>query len=187
MMATKMWDDTDGALVSTFLSSGLDLAKEELWSSWWTRARRYRNSIGRLGMGHPREGEPDLRVASGAFWRARWQQGKRTCDRRLVPLGGHGDSRASGLARGVWCLLESTVTAGQAECDRRASGHLLDAQQVRPLLIWHEHPGAGSIQRRGGDKSWRDVVEAEVGRLMMKLAQCRRFIYPREALGSTDT
>ena len=40
-------------LDSTFLSSGLDLAKEELWSSWWTRARRYRNSSGRLVMGPP--------------------------------------------------------------------------------------------------------------------------------------
>ena len=40
-------------LDSTFLSSGLDLAKEELQSSWWTRARRYRNSSGRLGMGNP--------------------------------------------------------------------------------------------------------------------------------------
>ena len=37
-----------------------------------------------LGMGHPRESEPDLRVASGASWRAQWQQGKRTCERRLV-------------------------------------------------------------------------------------------------------
>ena len=40
-------------LDSTFLSSGLDLAKEELRSSWWTRAWRYRNSSGRLGMGNP--------------------------------------------------------------------------------------------------------------------------------------
>ena len=53
MMATKCCDDTDGALESTFLTSGLDYAKEELRSSWWTRARRYRNSSGRLGMGHP--------------------------------------------------------------------------------------------------------------------------------------
>ena len=65
-----MCDDTDGALVSSFLSCGLDLAKEELRSSWCTRARRHRNSSGRLGMGHPRESEPDLRVASGASWRA---------------------------------------------------------------------------------------------------------------------
>ena len=36
-----------------YLSSGLDLAKLELRSSWWTRARRYRNSSGRLGMGNP--------------------------------------------------------------------------------------------------------------------------------------
>ena len=36
-----------------FLSSGLDPAKEELRSSWWTRARWYRNSSGRLGMGPP--------------------------------------------------------------------------------------------------------------------------------------
>ena len=78
MMATKMCGDTGGALVSTFLSSGLDLTKEELRSSWWTRARRYRNSSGRLGMGHSREGEPDLRVASGASWRARSRQGKQS-------------------------------------------------------------------------------------------------------------
>ena len=37
-----------------------------------------------------------------------------------MPLGGNGDSRASGLASGVWCLLVGTVTAGQA--DSRASG-----------------------------------------------------------------
>ena len=78
-----------------------------------------------------------------------------TCECRLVPLGGHGDSRASGLAIGAWCLLVGTVTAGQVDlrvasgaawrarlrqgkqsCDRLASGHLLDAQQERPLLIW---------------------------------------------------
>ena len=52
---SKCCDDTDSALVSTFLSSGLDSAKEELRSSWWTRARWYRNSSGRLGMGPPRE------------------------------------------------------------------------------------------------------------------------------------
>ena len=40
-------------LDSTFLSSGLDLAKLELRSSWWTQARRYRISSGRLGMGNP--------------------------------------------------------------------------------------------------------------------------------------
>ena len=33
------------------MSSGLDLAKEGLRSSWWTLARRYRNSSGRLFMG----------------------------------------------------------------------------------------------------------------------------------------
>ena len=78
-----------------------------------------------------------------------------TCEWRLVPLGGHGDSRASGLAISPWCLLVGTVTSGQADlrvasgaswsarsrqgkqsCDRRAGGHLLDAQQERPLLIW---------------------------------------------------
>ena len=59
MMATKMCNDTDGALVSTFLSSGLDLAKEKLRSSWWTQTRQYRNSSGRLGMGHPRERESE--------------------------------------------------------------------------------------------------------------------------------
>ena len=53
MMSTKCCVDTDGALVSTFLSSGLDYAKEELRSSWWTRARRYRNSSSQLEMGHP--------------------------------------------------------------------------------------------------------------------------------------
>ena len=51
----------------------------------------------------------------------------------------------------------------------------------------HEHPGAGSRERRGGDKSWRDVVDGEAGGRLINLAQCRRFIYPREALGSTDT
>ena len=60
--------------------------------------------------------------------------GQADCEWHLVPLGGHGDSRASGLASGVWCLLEGTVMAGQAEL--RSSGHLLDAQQERPLLIW---------------------------------------------------
>ena len=40
-------------LDSTFLSSGLDLTKLELRSSWWTRARWYKNSSGRLGMGNP--------------------------------------------------------------------------------------------------------------------------------------
>ena len=117
MMATKMCDDTDGVFVSTFLSSGLDLAKEELRSSWWTRARRYRNSSGRLGMGHPRESEPD-------------------CEWRLVPLGGHSDSRASGLAISAWCLLVCTVTVRQADFEEASGDHLLDAQQERPLLIW---------------------------------------------------
>ena len=49
----KCCDGTDGALVSTFLSSGLDFAKEELRSSWWTRARRYRNGTSRLDMRLP--------------------------------------------------------------------------------------------------------------------------------------
>ena len=44
-----------------------------------------------------------------------------TCEWRLVPLGGHGDSRASGLAIGACCLLVGTVTAGQADL-RVASG-----------------------------------------------------------------
>ena len=116
MMATKMCDDTDSVLVSTFLSSDLDLDKEELRSSWWTRARRYRNSSGRLGMGHPREREPD-------------------CEWRLVSLGGHSDSRASGLAIGAWYLFVCTVT-GQADLQEASGDHLLDAQQERPLLIW---------------------------------------------------
>ena len=52
-MATKCFDDTENVLVGTLLNSGLDLAKEELQSSWWTRARRYKNSSGRLGMEYP--------------------------------------------------------------------------------------------------------------------------------------
>ena len=69
----KCCDDTDSALVSTFLSSGLDLAKEELQSSWWTRARRYRNSSGRLGMGHPGAVEVKVETSLGEVL-SRWRQ-----------------------------------------------------------------------------------------------------------------
>ena len=68
-------------LDNTFLSCGLDLAKGELQSSWWTRARRYRNSSGRLGMGNPgavekflvplqdlREKDPLIWVVQGSRW-----------------------------------------------------------------------------------------------------------------------
>ena len=68
-------DDTDGALMSTFLSSGLALAKEELRSSWWTRARRYRNSSARLGMGNPgAAAEVKVETSLGEVL-SRWRQG----------------------------------------------------------------------------------------------------------------
>ena len=100
----------------------------------------------------------------------------------MGPLGGHNDSRASGLVISAWCLLVGTVTVGQADL-REASDASWRARSRQgkqsaigePVVTWwthnrnglfssgHEHPGTDSRQRRGGDKSWRDVVEAEVG------------------------
>ena len=48
-------------LVSAFLSSSLDLAKEELRSSWWTRVRRYRYR----STGHGTSREKHLLLSEG--------------------------------------------------------------------------------------------------------------------------
>ena len=61
-----------------------------------------------------RESEPDLRV-------------------RLVPLGWHSDSRASGLAIGTWCLLVCTVTVGQADLREASGDQLLDVENICAL------------------------------------------------------
>ena len=43
-----------GALASTFLRGEVDLRVKELWSSWWTQARRQRNKLFRSGNGTSR-------------------------------------------------------------------------------------------------------------------------------------
>ena len=88
------------ALVSTFLSSGLDpvllvdtskVVQEQqqstghrpsrwnrsLQSSWWTRARQYRNSSGQLGMGPPGKAPPQWSQDQGSrrWWSEDWRGG----------------------------------------------------------------------------------------------------------------
>ena len=78
-----------------------------------------------------------------------------TCEWCLVALGGLGDSRASGLASGVWCLLEGTVTAGQAEL-RLASQWSL---AKRTTGIASSHLGLSIQEQQQAEARWRQALE----------------------------
>ena len=84
--------------------------------------------------------------------------GQADCDRRLVPLGGHGDSRASGLASGEPVVLARDTTG-------TASSHLgmgiqelavvdleLDLQEKQLLLSEARTRAAGGGEVKTGEE-----------------------------------
>ena len=80
-----------------------------------------------------------------------------------MPLGGHDDSRASALASGVWCLVEGTVTAGQAVL-RSASQWSLAR---RTTGVASSHLGMSIQEQEAG----RGEVEKSLGEMLLRQRQ----------------
>ena len=86
-----------------------------------------------------------------------------TCEWHLVPLGGHGNSRASGLANSVWCLLEGMVTAGQAELRSAIQWSLAR----RTTGTASSHLGLSIQEQAAG----RGKVETSIGEMLLRQRQ----------------
>ena len=76
-----------------------------------------------------------------------------------MPIGGRGDNWASGLASGVWCLLEGTVTAGQTEL-RSASQWSLARRTTGTAS---SHLGMSILEQEEG----RGEVETSLGEMLL--------------------